>query len=409
MSEYLSTNRGAVAAAPLPLAAAAGTGDRAGMLARLGKAARARRGRVAGVAVVLAGLLGGAGLVASGATPAYAASGLLSFYWNADGTSGWNPTALGTTFNLAPAIVRSSDSTEIAATASNGSLYFFWNKDGTSGWNPTRIAVPGSVISAPAMVRSSDSTEIVAASANGGMDFFWNVDGTSGWNFSTIPAMYPTLAGQKFFGTPAIVRSSDTTEVAATSTGGDLYYFWNTDGTSGWNPSILGWNFTSAPAIVRSSDSTEIVAARSTGLGFYWNADGTDGWTYTLIPIASSQGADDGSAPAIVRSSDSTEIVSQRANGSLLFFWNADGTSGWSQSQIAGPGSAASGAASGPAVVRSSDSTEVAAVAANGDLMFYWNKDYTSGWNPSAVPGATASGTPAIVRSSDTTEIASDG
>ena len=246
------------------------------------KSTRRRGRRAIRGAVLLAGMLGSWAALAATGVPAYAANNnSLDFDYNIDSQPTWTPstaavpgttylgpgdgalqrqhrshrrgteppagvllqhhgernwtpsTVTGTGSCPAPAMVRSSTSTEVTAEEPNHSLYFYWNTDGSLTWQSERIAGPGTSYSAPAMVRSSDSTEVTAEGPSHQLEFYYNIDGQPAWHHATV-------AGPGTYSAPAMVRSSTSTEVTAEGPSHQLEFYWNVDGDRHWHHAAVG-------------------------------------------------------------------------------------------------------------------------------------------------------------------------
>jgi hypothetical protein len=140
------------------------------------------------------------------------------------------------------------------------------------------------------------------------------------------------------------------------------------------------------PAITDSGAATEIAAVAPDGsLWFYWAADGTSTWHAEQVAgpgIVSVHGA-----PAITDSGGATEIAAATPDGGLDFWWAADGTSTWHYELVAGP----TAATSAPAMTVTGDGVEIAAAGPDASLWFYWAYNGTSTWHTEQVDGAGSS------------------
>jgi hypothetical protein len=103
-------------------------------------------------------------------------------------------------------------------------------------------------------------------------------------------------------------------------------------------------------------------------------------------------------APALVRTDHYTTMVALHGpDNSLMFFWNNDGDSTWNPSVIAGAGTTFAA----PAMSRTGDSesTVIAAMGPDHSLNFYWNNDGDPAWHGSVIAGPrTTYGAPSIWR-----------
>jgi hypothetical protein len=85
-------------------------------------------------------------------------------------------------------------------------------------------------------------------------------------------------------------------------------------------------------------------------------------------------------------------IVADGENNSLDFFWQADGSTTWSGTFVAGSGTTYST----PVIIANNGSSNIVAEGPLNQLMFYWNINKSSQWTPESVPGAYLTNTPAI-------------
>jgi hypothetical protein len=248
-----------------------------------------------------------AGLAAAmwGAVPAQAYQACtLRFYWNTDGSSSWQSEPVDSVGCVSTsAITRSSSATEVAVELPDGSLRFYWNNDGSPTWFSEQVAGPGSVASSPGITKTNGGTAIVAAGPDGSLWFYWNTDGSPTWHPVQVAGPGSVL------GTPAITNFAGQTDVAITTPGGSVWFYWVTDGTPTWHSTQASGSVVIAgsPAIVSGFAFPFIVTIiQATGLDgslwFRWASDGTTDWHPTWLGSASS-------SPAMIRSSNATEIV----------------------------------------------------------------------------------------------------
>jgi len=376
--------------------------ERAMVEARFGRGARKR----AWIGIVLVSAVSLVVLPAT-APPAHAATCLLEFYWNADGTPGWHPTTIAAgaapECDASPAIVRSPTGTEIADVGIDGSIWFSWNTDGSPVWQDARVAGPGSAVGNLAMVRVGNGTVIAAHNTTniGETNFYWNTDGSGSWQFCSIEG--PASSD------PAMVASSTTAEFSVVDPYTALRVGYQ-------NPNCLGGGagstethanqqlppFDLGPAMTRWSGGTVMAADSFGALWFLWHFDSdylNSNWYSSPVGNAVANAG----YPAITRFSDGSSIASVAYDGSLWFYWNVDGTPAWGSSRVAAAGSAALS----PAIARFRDGTDIAAAGRDGSLWFYWNVDGTPAWNSSEVEGqGSVYDSPAMTRSSSSTEIA---
>jgi hypothetical protein len=119
-------------------------------------------------------------------------------------------------------------------------------------------------------------------------------------------------------------------------------------------------------------------------LWFWWQADGSSSWNQSEVAGYGSAYSD----PAMTTNSSGTEIAAEGPGNSLWFWWNINGSPAWYGEQVAGPGSTYSA----PAITDSGNATQIAAEGPDGTLWFYWVSHGSSAWNATQVggPGAAA-------------------
>jgi hypothetical protein len=115
--------------------------------------------------------------------------GSLWSYWQTIGTGPWNAELVSgaeaedSTLPY-PSVARVGDSAVIAAANTNPviSLWFYWQAIGTSLWNPESVPVSGTVSSSPSVAWVGNSSVITASDDDGNLWYFWQTIGTGGWN-----------------------------------------------------------------------------------------------------------------------------------------------------------------------------------------------------------------------------------
>lgn len=89
-----------------------------------------------------------------------------------------------------PTIAWTGSSVVIAATNTQGNLDFWWQAAGTSPWNPEQVDPTGlgSQFGHPSMVATAGSVMITATDGSGNLDYLWQQYGTSGWGGQQVAA-----------------------------------------------------------------------------------------------------------------------------------------------------------------------------------------------------------------------------
>jgi hypothetical protein len=122
-----------------------------------------------------------------------------------------------------------------------------------------------------------------------------------------------------------------------------------------------------------------------------------------LAPLAATTAA---SATAIGEGNGATAIAYEGSNHTLIFRWQAYGSTGWNREQVGGPGTAYSA----PAVTEGGGATVIAYEGDDHSLMFQWQAYDTSSWNEEQVAGpGRAWSVPSILSAFDTNYIAVEG
>ena len=169
-------------------------------------------------------------------------SGGLRFYWQAIGTTPWNPelvdgptTGSGRILSY-PSVAQVGDSAVIIAVDNTGSLWSYWQTIGTTPWNPdpvfqTEPEAPFSTLPYPSVAQVGDSAVIAAANSNPDVSlwFYWQAISGGGWNSEGVPS-------GTILASPSVAQVGNSSVITASDDRGNLWYFWQAIGTEGWNP-----------------------------------------------------------------------------------------------------------------------------------------------------------------------------
>jgi hypothetical protein len=273
----------------------------------------------------------------------------LWFWWQADGSTAWNQSEVagyGSAYSD-PAITVNSAGTEIAAEGPGNSLWFWWNINGSPTWYSEQVAGPGTTYSAPAIADSGSTVDITAQGPNGTLWFYWAKYGSSAWN----PVEVGGPGSDAGAGTTApglVLGPLENPEIAVFAEYSLPYLWregifgeWTSEEVSGTAVELNTW-------ITRAATGTEIATNVVGYIYVYFNTDGSQTWT---LELPSNDRAFFGSS--ITRTTNGTLIAANAFDGSLYLFGNDDGSTSWSTTLVAGPGTVSTGAfTSWPSIVR---------------------------------------------------------
>jgi hypothetical protein len=288
-------------------------------------------------------------------------------------------------------MTRNSDNTGtlITCLAPGNSLWFWWNADGSSAWNAAEVAGNGSAYSDPAMTTNSSGTEIAAEGPGNSLWFWWNTNGSPAWYGEQVAGPGSTYSA------PAITDSGTAVQIAAQGPNGTLWFYWASHGSSTWNPVEVGGPGTAATAPAMTLGPlgfAEIAVIAAYSPLWIWR-QGFFGWTGEEVTSTAVE-----FKPWIARSSNGTEITANVA-GYIYAYFNADGSQAWTTEYPSN-----SRAYYGMPIARTAVGTEIAANAYDGSLDLYSNGDGSSAWSmtQAAVPGTVSTAPftswPAIIR-----------
>jgi hypothetical protein len=277
-------------------------------------------------------------------------------------TDQWNKQTVESGAFDAPQIAWTGSSVVVTAVASSvtsnpnvspGSLYYWWGTIGADLSNNIQLvgnAAIGQFYSYPSIAWTESSVVIAAVDPNGDLDFWTQPAGGSGWSPQTV-AKLPNTGYQYLY--PVIAwtgASGGSVVIVAPDNQGNLYYWSQQAGETTWpSPQLVGTaspgNHFGPPSVAWTGSSVVITAAETSG-------------TTTDPPPP---------------------------QGGNLHYWWGDGVSGvWT------PESVATGNYVNPSIVWMCNSVGIAAVDASGnsqvgDLYFFWQQAGTSNWNSQTV------------------------
>jgi hypothetical protein len=209
----------------------------------------------------------------------------------------------------------------------------------TGPWNPEIIAARGTTYSAPAETVNGNSVNIATEGPGGSLDFYWAVNGSPTWNPEVV-------AGAGSIGSPpAMVAQGGGVNIVARrySTLG-LVFYWAFNGSPTWTPSDLAGQEIFQPAIVAypgNPGGVHVVAPAGSAGGVAEETDvnGSGTWQENIVcPAGSSGDACALGAPAVTMNGGLVNIAVVAANGDLDFWWQ-DSSGTWHQETVDTPAS----------------------------------------------------------------------
>jgi hypothetical protein len=229
----------------------------------------------------------------------------------------------------------------------------------------TAIAWTGSSV----VIAGTDDT-------SGNLDYWYQPAGTSGWHEQTVAAGgYAANGTYNYYFDPSIAWAGNAVVITAADINGNVDFWRQPVGTGGWNTEqTVGTG--SDPAIAWTGSSMVITATDNGSLDYWWQADGGSGWN-TEQTVASGTGQD-WYEPAIAWTGSSVVITATNSDTGGLYYWyQPAGTNGWNTEQTVASGCCydlAKIAWTGTSVV-------ITAIDAAGDLDYWYQAAGTSGWN----------------------------
>jgi hypothetical protein len=279
--------------------------------------------------------------------------GNLDYWWQPDGAEGWNPqhvaaaAADGGILYTQPSIAWADNSVAIAVSDNSGDLLrYWWQAEHETQWHPVGL---GTALQ-PSVAYSDDDVIIAAVDQEGSVKFWWLTPKATS---SQAPQTVASWSKDVTYSQPVIAwtGSDRAAVIAAVDNTGNLHYWWQAKGASGWNPqlvaSAVGQARYSRPSIAWTGTAVVITAVDSLGnLHYWWQPHGATGWNPQLV----SSGAEnfvkyDFPAIAWAGTSKATNagavvIVAKSFNSAgglhqINYFWQPHGATGWNPETVA--------------------------------------------------------------------------
>lgn len=299
----------------------------------------------------------------------------------------------------------------MTAVDGDGSLWFFWQAAGSSTWNPEEVAGPGSAdtLGQPSVavqevvnVEQPTVAMIVAedpenpdSSTTYASTYYWETVGGTVWHQAQLPtgtgtALQPDVSISAADGFLVTYGVQSPFQGSPSGFGLDQMPY----GSTAWssvNTIETGVDTATTSVIGLSNGGTVVAAGGYYGATyFYWSAPGQSTTTWhaenvgagdgSSIPLTYIQpmaltGDAQGIAVGAVNTADTCDVAYDQANG---------GT-GWTPQTIGCPGASSVI----PALAwQSGTYNEVAsAVVPNGNVHFYWQASGTTTWHEETIPG----------------------
>jgi hypothetical protein len=261
----------------------------------------------------------------------------MDLYWQVNGASGWNAETAASSWTTysAPSLAQDGTAVIISAQGPSDSLAFYWATSLTAAWNPEIVAGAGTTFSAPAQTVNGNSVNIAAEGPSDSLDFYWAVNGSPTWNPEVV-------AGAGSIGSaPAMVAQGGGVNIVARryNTLG-LVFYWAFNGSGTWTPSDLAGAEVGQPAMVAYPGNPGGVHVVDTagflgGVAEETNVNGSGTWQETIVCGGApfSVNACDGGAPTVTMNGGLVNIAVIAANDDLDFWWQ-DSSGTWHQETV---------------------------------------------------------------------------
>jgi hypothetical protein len=238
---------------------------------------------------------------------------------------------------------------------------------------------------------------IAGTDSTGDLYMFWQKQGTPAWHRERV-----ARGGRGHrYAKPSIAWTGHAVAIAAVNTSGDLFYFAQPQGHSGWTHRELGTasgGKYGAPSIAAVADGPILIsAARNSGkLASFELASSSSGWTKTTVASGNF------GAPSIITCFDSLisqnlALITAPAGGTLDFWWERLDHTGWNQETVS---NGASGVTFTGATLAATNKTILLTTSLNiGAVLEFAQAIGGSGWAGQTVavgPGSTIYRNPQI-------------
>jgi hypothetical protein len=227
--------------------------------------------------------------------------GLLKYWWQAKGAQTWGPPHTVAQAQQ-PAIAWTGDEVVITAVDPQGNLQYWWLPPGTTAFSsPQTVASAGRGLrySQPAILWTGGAVVITAVDGAGNLYYWVQLKGSIGASWPT-PGLVASASGGVGYSKPSIawstVRQNHAVLITAADSAGNLHYWWQPQGATGWNAesvanaTLVSGKFDS-PAIAWA-DRTAVIVAKSfdsTGhllkINYWWQPNGAKGWNLETVTL----------------------------------------------------------------------------------------------------------------------------
>jgi len=280
-----------------------------------------------------------------------------------------------------------------AVGAHDGRVLFYFQPIGGGPWTqelviePNATRPPVGAFTAASVAQVGNSSVIAAVGADGSVWFLFQPIGSGGWRPELVAAPTNSPNSPPPFIAASIAQVGNSSVIAAVSSDGSLWFYWQTIGTGPWNPELVAAaTSTSSPvtaaSIAHVGNSAVIAAVHQDGtLSFYWQTIGATGpWNQEPVPVS---GPNNVSSASVAQVGNSSVIAAVHQDGTLSFYWQTIGGGPWNTEPVPGPNTISSAS-----VAHVGNSAVIAAVGADGSLWFDWQTIGAAGWNLEAVAPA---------------------
>jgi len=174
-------------------------------------------------------------------------SGNLDYWYQYAGTGTWHQqqvapaSAAGSSQYpqwSSPVISWTGSTVIIAAVDRDGGLHYLYQYAGTGTWHQQQVTADWAVTPncPPAIAWTGRSVVLAGMSENGSLNFWWQAAGTGPWHEEHVASLtpgaeYPSMASAG----PSVVITDSDGSSDGPFPAGNLDYWWQKDGTSGWN------------------------------------------------------------------------------------------------------------------------------------------------------------------------------
>jgi hypothetical protein len=227
--------------------------------------------------------------------------GLLKYWWQAKGAQTWSPPQVVAQAQQ-PAIAWTGDFVVITAVDPEGNLLYWQLSPGTTAFNPPQTVASarrGVRYSQPAIWWTGGAVVIAAVDSVGNLYYWVQLQNSIGASWPA-PGLVASASGGVGYSKPSIawstVRQNHAVLITAVDSAGNLHYWWQPQGATGWNAesvasaSLVSGKFDS-PAIAWADHTAGIVAKSFDSLGellkinYWWQPNRATGWNPETVTL----------------------------------------------------------------------------------------------------------------------------